>query len=72
MRKIIQIASSESSEDTNRIALCDDGTVWEYIWPKPIYEDVPATPEKNYSSRKHVGTSDATWIKLADIPQEKI
>ena len=70
MRKIIQIAISESSEGHEQWALCDDGSVWSYVWPKTIFEEVPATPERNYTSRKQVGISPATWLRMASIPQD--
>jgi len=69
IRKIIQISTSLSTEDVERVALCDDGTVWEYVWAKPIYKDIPPTPTKQYSSKEKIGMTEATWIKLADIPQ---
>jgi hypothetical protein len=75
MRRIIQIAVSESTDDMNRIALCDDGSVWEYQWPKVIFENVivEATETNgSYTTKKNTGTkTKATWERMADIPQDQ-
>lgn len=68
-RKIIQVSTSQSSEDIDRIALCSDGSVWEYQWPKAIWKDVP-DPNVNIMRRERDGNTPATWVRLADIPQE--
>jgi hypothetical protein len=70
-RKIIQLAVGESEDSSSQYALCDDGTVWFYVWGKPIYRDVPATPERNWSSRERIGEEPATWKRMADIPQDE-
>jgi len=71
MRKIIQITCSESNEDSTQMALCDDGSVWLYQWPRAIYKDIPASDTKPYSSREKTGETPATWTRLADIPQDE-
>jgi hypothetical protein len=76
MRKIIQITCSGDNEDVcDRLALCDDGTVWEYAFPKWIYEETPAPigegGELGRTNRVRVEETKATWIQLAPIPQDK-
>ena len=70
MRKIIQISISESTDDSTQWALCDDGSVWEYVYPRAIYKDIPSSESKPYTSREKVGITPATWTRLADIPQD--
>ena len=70
MRKIIQLSVGQSSEDITYLALCDDGTAWEYEWAKNIYKDIPPSDDKPYSSREKIGVTPATWSRLAPIPQE--
>jgi hypothetical protein len=41
-RKIVQIATSQSREEENLYALCDDGTVWKFRW---IIAEEPETVE---------------------------
>jgi hypothetical protein len=70
MRKIVQISISESNEDNTQWALCNDGSVWMYQWPKAIYKDITPTLEKPYQSREKIGMAPATWERMADIPKD--
>lgn len=72
MRKVIQIAISESETDNDQWALCNDGTIWRFFFGTPIYEEIPATPERNYSSRKKVGETPAHWKIMPNVPQDEI
>lgn len=58
MRKVIQISNTTVVGDgmhfgnnVSTIALCDDGTVWEYLWPinngNGIWQQLPPIPQEN-------------------------
>lgn len=72
MRKVIQIAASESDNDQSQFALCDDGSMWKLMpqeledyqgWINRTHMDEP-----NRSPR--VTIKPIRWERLPDVSQE--
>jgi len=55
-RKVIQIAATMSTDDSELYALCDDGTIWLRTWGNSgvgkwtLIQAVPAGPAVGFSS----------------------
>ena len=68
MRKIIQITASGGDENPSLYALCDDGTVWDYIWAGTRFAHPLGVPLPDGVDANTRIPIPAHWIPLTAIP----
>lgn len=63
MSKVIQIACSESMDSMQLFALCEDGSIWQYV---------PERPERDEHFRQTGKRLPPMWERVIPVPQKEV